>query len=721
VSVNNNITESPFDRSDEDLLQELRTTWGFEGNEPLRVVGRLTPKFSKNDRWIVFLEELEHPVQGHAIVYPGDNRTWTNAFVGVGEAERQVDLKSAIETPPLAFAELELSPRKERQKQNNPFACTVRKGSLRVLGEIPAFWNADVRTAGSVSFIAVAASKAVAERVEADLSELRAVQADRLKDVEALADENERERASAEALRDEIAIRRKETSEIEGLHEQKMAEIRERSAQKLRLDRIRHKQEVEEMEKRCRMLSDLLQEKGRRLVALDLIDEDDLSRLLPDTEPTIEQEGHDFTEVFDGNREQLVSFVQARLWHRGMLYTRGQLANFLALLCTHDLVMLAGDSGSGKTSLARHVAEALGGSCKVIPVKPNWTGPEDLLGYYNPISRSYHPTPFLLALQDAQQDPNRLHVICLDEMNLARVEYYFADFLSLLEDRAVLPEIPLYTSDDERHAVSENRAFLTVEAEVRSRLELGEDTTLEDLLRHDEAGTLLRRLGGLGDGESVLTQHDRLRRALSAQARTPTSLRLPSNVRIVGAINVDETTHYLSPKILDRTHVMRFRNPVLADWDGMEAEVKSFEIDLDLPVCMPVEALGSRVEYPAFDRKNPDVSFLLSLARDHLDPIGIEFGMRAIRQSINYIREAESFGIGGDEALNNVILHKVLPKIAMDASGNRGELLKALLEALETRLGDLDPASVPERCVDALGRVITGINANNGIANYWAR
>ena len=404
-----------------------------------------------------------------------------------------------------------------------------------------------------------------------------------------------------------------------------------------------------------------------------------------------------------------------------MLYARAQLADFLALLCTHDLVMLAGNSGSGKTSLARHVAWALGGRCAIIPVKPNWTGPEDLLGYYNPISRSYHPTPFLLALQDAQTEPDRLHLICLDEMNLARVEYYFADFLSLLEDRTVVPEIPLYSSDDEQHAVSENMAFLTVEAEVRSRLGLGDDTTLEDLLRHDEAGALLRRLGGLGDGESLLHHHARLRRALSAQARTPASLRLPPNVRIVGAINVDETTHYLSPKILDRTHVMRFRNPVLANWDGIEAEVETFEFDLDLPVRLPVEALGVRTEYPAFDRSDPHVEFLLSVARDHLDPLGIEFGLRAIRQSANYLREAETFGIEGKAALNNVILHKVLPKLVLNASGSRGDRLQALREFLEARLDDLDPATVSESCVDALGRLIDRIDANNGIANYWAR
>src|SRR3546814_5824879 len=106
---------------------------------------------------------------------------------------------------------------------------------------------------------------------------------------------------------------------------------------------------------------------------------------------------------------------------------------FLALLRTRDLVVLAGDSGSGKTSLVRAAAKAICGTCTIIPVKPNWTGPEDLLGYFNPIERSYQATPFLLALQAASRDPHVPHFICLDEMNLARVEHYFADFLSLLE------------------------------------------------------------------------------------------------------------------------------------------------------------------------------------------------------------------------------------------------------------------------------------------------
>src|SRR3546814_12438375 len=114
---------------------------------------------------------------------------------------------------------------------------------------------------------------------------------------------------------------------------------------------------------------------------------------------------------------------------QGLLYSQAQLRDFLALLRTRDLVVLAGDSGSGKTSLVRAAAKAIGGTCTIFPVKPNWTGPEDLLGYFNPIERSYQATPFLLALQAASRYTHLPQFFCLDAMNLASVEHYFADFL----------------------------------------------------------------------------------------------------------------------------------------------------------------------------------------------------------------------------------------------------------------------------------------------------
>ena len=71
-------------------------------------------------------------------------------------------------------------------------------------------------------------------------------------------------------------------------------------------------------------------------------------------------------------------------------------------------------------------------------------------------------TPFLEALLEAQQNPEIPYFICLDEMNLARVEYYFSDFLSLLESRDEAPEITLYSEDESAHVLSELKAVVEI-------------------------------------------------------------------------------------------------------------------------------------------------------------------------------------------------------------------------------------------------------------------
>ncbi|GAV35501.1 hypothetical protein ROTAS13_03177 [Roseomonas sp. TAS13] len=250
---------------------------------------------------------------------------------------------------------------------------------------------------------------------------------------------------------------------------------------------------------------------------------------------------------------------------------------------------------------------------------------------------------------------------------------------------------------------------------------------MEDLLKNEDANRLLHQLGGFQDAESVLLHHARLRRALAAIVRTPTSLRFPPNVRIIGAINIDETTHYLSPKVLDRVHVLRFRNPVLTDWEGLEAEIEELALDLDQPLRLSARDLGSRADYPPFDRTDADAGFLAEQARQHLDPLGVEFGLRGIRQAVNYIREAKLCGIGRQAALNNVVLHKILPKLMLDTGRvggdgrNKRNILIALRDSLATQMVGLDLGTVTESCVDALDRVIAAAEGNNGIANYWLR
>ncbi|MDW9362499.1 AAA domain-containing protein [Sinorhizobium meliloti] len=593
----------------------------------------------------------------------------------------------------------------------------VRPGTLRFLEELPPDWNAAVIGGAAARLLAQSARAALEDRARAD-SEATIQRI--AKEVD---DAREQQAEQCAALAEERAWIETELAEGNDTLARVRAELRDK--QEL-LDNLLQRNQL--MEERFRHLSDLLAQKGERLRALGLVDEVDLEALLPPANKAPVPEGRGFEEVLEGNFARIAPFLQAHLWRDGMLFSQAQLRDFLALARTHDLVVLAGDSGAGKTSLVRAVASAIGARCTVIPVKPNWTGPEDLLGYYNPIERRYHPTPFLQALQAAEREPRVLHFICLDEMNLARVEHYFADFLSLLEARTEPPLIPLYTSDEERHTVMENGLFLALEAEARQRAGLSENTTLEDLLKNETANRILHQLGGFKDAESVLIHHGRLRRALAASMHTPTELRFPVNLRIFGAINVDETTHYLSPKVLDRVHVLRFRNPVLIDWEALEAEIESFDPDeFSKPLCLAPEDFGPRADYPGFDRTNPAAGFLTTLARDHLDPLGIEFGLRAIRQSLGYLRAADIAGIDATTALNNVILHKVLPKLTLDLARtgsdgrNRRDGLIGLRDYLDAQFDRKALAPNVEDCVAMLDRLIAAAQGNNGIANYWLR
>ena len=716
-------------------LQELREAWGVSNDGPFLVIGRLTGSLRADMPDVFFLSHLIHPTDGHQLVYPQEHQhRGAQAFVPPREIKGWLTPEDAVTGKCWAIAELELAPKDVREKRNNPHECNVRSGTLRLLSALPLEWTIEVRGPQSVPLIASFArdqiEAAVREEVLSDNADL-ADQKDRnVQERKRIDAELKETKSNAEGLRAQIEEQIEKQSLLrDGIHTD-VAELQEAlAAETEQLEEFRRKAEQDRkiMEERYHRLEHLLSEKGARLVALGLIDEEDLSFVLPDMVQEVEHFGVSFDVALGGDVSRLALWLQARLAGSGLLYSQAQLRNYVALLQTRDLVVLAGDSGSGKTSLVRAVADAVGGICTILPVKPNWTGPEDLLGYYNPIERSYHPTPFLLALQAAARTPEVPHFICLDEMNLARVEHYFADFLSLLENRTGSPEIHLYSADEERHLVMEHSIFLDLEAEARRRSNLNDDATFEDLLKNDQANDALRQLGGFRDAETVLLHHARLRRALSAQMRMPTSLSFPKNVWILGAVNMDETTHHLSPKVLDRVHVLRFGNPMLADWDAIEAEIAEVTEDPSISLALTPNDIGERSNYPAFDRSNDTASFLAKLARDHLDPLGVEFGLRAVRQSLGYLAAAERAGIARDEALDNVVRQKILPKITLDMGRPAGDgrkrrdVLLALREALADRLEELDTQSGEGRSVESLDRLIAMADGNNGVANYWMR
>ena len=205
----------------------------------------------------------------------------------------------------------------------------------------------------------------------------------------------------------------------------------------------------------------------------------------------------------------------------GLRFSTRTVRAFHAALKVNDtaqLTVLAGVSGTGKSLLPRRYAEAMGIHFLQIAVEPRWDSPQDLLGFYNYVERRYRATELarLMAHLDPWQSlelpagtPDRrdhLAMVLLDEMNLARVEYYFSEFLSRLEARP--PWRETLSRDDCRDAL--------IEVDIRGR---GRD-------------------------------------------RAPPPRLFPAhNILFVGTMNDDESTQSLSDKVLDRGNILQFPAP----------------------------------------------------------------------------------------------------------------------------------------------------------------
>ena len=161
-------------------------------------------------------------------------------------------------------------------------------------------------------------------------------------------------------------------------------------------------------------------EGGHRFPTLSAYDEDH-----PAFEVTVPDPGLTLRSIADG-------FRQYAAGTKGLYYSPSDVAAFLASLSASHTMILQGMSGTGKTSLPIAFGEFLGSPTDVVPVQPTWKERTDILGYYNEFTGRYSESEFLKALYSAGgNDLPRL--VVLDEANIARVEYYFAEFLSLLE------------------------------------------------------------------------------------------------------------------------------------------------------------------------------------------------------------------------------------------------------------------------------------------------
>lgn len=201
--------------------------------------------------------------------------------------------------------------------------------------------------------------------------------------------------------------------------------------------------------------------------------------------------------------------------------------DLLTAMRTKPFLLLAGISGTGKSRIVKQMAfescpdipalrsdKTAPGNYELIEVKPNWHDSSELLGYESEIGGPHYVvTPFVRFLVKAMRYPDVPFFVCMDEMNLAPVEQYFAEFLSVLESRKLLSDGAI-TSEP------------LIKADIFSKY--------ADQLHRDLDIT---------DTETYKAVYDRLKND---------GLRLPSNLIVVGTVNMDETTHQFSRKVIDR-------------------------------------------------------------------------------------------------------------------------------------------------------------------------
>ena len=129
----------------------------------------------------------------------------------------------------------------------------------------------------------------------------------------------------------------------------------------------------------------------------------------------------------------------------GLYYTPEIIRRFVAGMASSKLLILEGISGTGKTSLPYSFSRYLNNPATIVSIQPSYRDRTEILGYFNEFSKRFNETEFLRALYEANYRPDPT-LIVLDEMNLARIEYYFAEMLSVLEmpskDEWVLDLVP---------------------------------------------------------------------------------------------------------------------------------------------------------------------------------------------------------------------------------------------------------------------------------------
>lgn len=318
-------------------------------------------------------------------------------------------------------------------------------------------------------------------------------------------------------------------------------------------------------------------------------------------------------KVMDDQRDEIFeNFKNCVINKYGLTYDNKDLVNFHNSLKTNILTILAGISGTGKSKIATAYADSLGikkdkdkgndEQFNMVSVRPFWQDDSDLLGFVDTISNTYHPgdSSVVDTLISAYKNRDKMYIIVFDEMNLARVEHYFSQFLSVLEKDPMDRKLQLYNK------------------KLQARLYNGD--------------------------------------------QYPAELLIPENVRFVGTMNIDESTFQMSDKVLDRANVITLksvkfvnrlnnRNEYGNDNHFDEIGYKTYEASVRKDYSF------SKKQLQFFDQLN-------SCINKQLPTVGIGWRtLNSIEKFVGDIDNHHYDSFNTDDAFDYQVAQRILPKI----------------------------------------------------------
>lgn len=362
-----------------------------------------------------------------------------------------------------------------------------------------------------------------------------------------------------------------------------------------------------------------------------------------------------------------------------------RIATYLTAIHTKPFLLLAGISGTGKSRIVRELAfkscpeylqdkdGTTPGNYCMIEVKPNWHDSTELLGYYSNMNKSYQFQKFVKFLVKAKMNPDVPFFVCLDEMNLAPVEHYFAEMLSIMETR--------------KHPKKEGTG--EVDKEVIKTGVIVESKYFKEASWKDNDGAIHQMsdmsdqnwyeyffdVSTMSEGEKEQIQIFQYSRTLQAEGLT-----LPDNVIIIGTVNMDDTTHQFSRKVIDRAMTIEMNGGKLSNMFGGSKDLEYLPKDEQEKWQKSFRQLYVNADevLEAHPNEKEDI---IKIVPERLENINkalkgtpFEVSYRVLNELTIMVgvlldskKESENIDDIIDQALDHILLMKILPRIEGDS------------------------------------------------------